>query len=95
MVAEICFLLARSGFDPALTLQFNERGVVALPFALQEQIGAVSSLFRRSENVPASLAVAALIRLSERTAAPLLPTTDTDVQIDNRHRRQTNPLLSP
>ncbi len=85
-MAETCFLLARSGFDPALALQFIERGVVALPFALQEDR-------RRQQPVPALrkraglLAVAALIRLSERTAAPLLPTTDTDVQIDNRHRR--------
>jgi hypothetical protein len=31
------FLLRRSSFDPSLTLQFIERGVVQLPFALQEQ----------------------------------------------------------
>jgi hypothetical protein len=35
-------LLKRSCFDPSLALQFIERGVVPLPFALQEQIGSVS-----------------------------------------------------
>ena len=44
----LIFLLQRSGFDSSLALQFIERGVVQLPFALQEQIGAVSSLFKRS-----------------------------------------------
>jgi predicted nucleic acid-binding protein len=34
VVAETCFLLKRSGFDPSLALQFIERGVVQLPFVL-------------------------------------------------------------
>ena len=54
-VAETCFLLKRSGFDPALALQFIKRDVVQLPFALQEQIASVSSLFKRHENVSASI----------------------------------------
>lgn len=40
VVAETCFLLARSGFDPSLALQFIQRGAVQVPFALQEQITA-------------------------------------------------------
>lgn len=95
VVAETCFLLKRSGFDPSLALQFIERGVVQLPFVLQEQIGAVSSLFKRYENVPASLADAALIRLAEINDSPLLLTTDSDFHIYRRHGRQTIPLLSP
>jgi predicted nucleic acid-binding protein len=95
VVAETCFLLKRSGFDPSLALQFIERGVVQLPFVLQEQIGSVSSLFKRYENVPASLADAALIRLSEMNDSPLLLTTDNDFHIYRRHGRQTIPLVSP
>ncbi|MEI6615628.1 MAG: PIN domain-containing protein [Cyanobium sp. ELA507] len=95
VVAETCFLLKRSGFDPSLALQFIERGVVQLPFVLQEQIGAVSSLFKRYENVPASLADAALIRLAEINDSPLLLTTDRDFHIYRRHGRQTIPLVSP
>lgn len=81
VAAETCFLLKRSGFDPSLALQFIDRGVVQLPFVLQEQIGSVSSLFKRYENVPASLAVAALIRLAEINDSPLLITTDSDFHI--------------
>ncbi len=95
VVAETCFLLKRSGFDPSLPLQFVERGVVQLPFVLQEQIGSVSSLFKRYENVPASLADAALIRLAEINESPLLITTDSDFHIYRRHGRQTIPLVTP
>ena len=95
VVAETCFLLKRSGFDPSLPLQFIERGVVQLPFVLQEQIGSVSSLFKRYENVPASLADAALIRLAEINDSPLLITTDSDFHIYRRHGRQTIPLVTP
>ena len=70
MVAETCLLLARSGFDPSLALQFIERGVVQLPFVLEEQISAVSSLFKRDDNIHASLADAALIRLAEINDSP-------------------------
>jgi len=95
VVAETCFLLKRSGFVPSMALRFIEGGVVQLPFVLQEQIGAVSSLFKRYENVPASLADAALIRLAEINDSPLLLTTDSDFHIYHRHGRQTIPLLSP
>lgn len=95
VVAETCFLLKRSGFDPSLPLQFIDRGVVQLPFVLQEQISSVSSLFKRYENVPASLADAALIRLAEINDSPLLITTDSDFHIYRRHGRQTIPLVTP
>ena len=95
VVAETCFLLKRAGFDPSLALQFIERGVVQLPFVLQKQIGSVRQLFKRYENVPASLADAALIRLAEINDSPLLLTTDSDFHIYRRHGRQTIPLVSP
>ena len=41
-----------------------------------EQIGSVSSLFKRYENVPASLADAALIRLAEINDSPAWKTDD-------------------
>ena len=95
VVAETCFLLKRSGFNPALVLQFIHRGVVQLPFSLQDQIASVGSLFKRYENVPASLADAALIRMAEIYDSPLLLTTDSDFHIYRRHGRQTIPLITP
>ena len=62
---------------------------------LQEQIGALSSLFRRYENVPASLADAAITRLAEINDSPLLLTTDRDFHMYRCHGRQTMPFVSP
>jgi predicted nucleic acid-binding protein len=62
---------------------------------LQEQIGSVCTLFKRYENVPASLADAALIRLAEINDSALLLTTDSDFQIYRRHGRQMVPLVKP
>ncbi len=69
--------------------------MVQLPFVLQDQITAVSTLFKRYDNVPVSLADAALIRLSEINDAPRLLTTDSDFHIYRRHGRQVIPLITP
>jgi uncharacterized protein len=69
--------------------------VVQSPFLLQEQIGSGSSLFKRYENLPASLADAALVRLAVISESPLLFTTDGDFHIFRRHGRQAIPLVSP
>jgi hypothetical protein len=95
VIVETCFLLKRSGFDPSLALQFIERGIVQLSFVLQEQIGSVGSLFKRYENVAASLADAALIRLAEISDSPLLLTTDSGFHIYRRYGRQVIPLVCP
>ena len=87
VVAETCFLLKRSGFNPALALQFIDRGVVQLPFSLQDQIASVSSLFKRHENVPTSLADATLTRMTEIHDSPLLLTTDSGLHIHRRRGR--------
>ena len=65
------------------------------PFVLKEQIGSVSSFFKRYENVPTTLADAALIQLAEMNDSPLLITTDSDFHVYRRHGRQTIPLVSP
>jgi len=36
-----------ASFDPSLSLVFIERGVMQLPFSLQEYISTVQQLFRR------------------------------------------------
>jgi len=95
VVAEACFLLARSGFDPARALALVERGVVRVALSLSDQIGAVRALFERYDNVPASLADACLIRLSELYDPCRVLTLDADFSIYRRHGRKVIPVLSP
>ena len=67
VVAETCFLLVRSGFDPSLSLLFIKRGVAQVPLVLQNQIIADSTMFKRYEIVPASMVYATPSSASRRS----------------------------
>ena len=95
VVAETCFLLSRAGFDPSRALALLERGVVRITMSLAEQVVAVRSLFERYDNVPASLADACLVRMSELYEPSRVLTLDRDFMIYRRHGRKVIPVLSP
>lgn len=95
VVAETCFLLARHGFDPGKALELVERGVVRVGMTLPEEISAVRRLFARYGNVPASLADACLIRLSELYEPSCVLTLDSDFHIYRRLGRKAIPVLIP
>ena len=95
VVAETCFLLARHGFDPAAALKMIERGVVRVDFSLAAQLAPVRALFERYDNVPASLADACLLRMSELREPCKVFTLDRDFLIYRRHGRRTVPVLGP
>ncbi len=95
VVTETCFLLARAGFDPAKALALVERGVVRIAMTLAEELAAVRTLFGRYDNVPASLADACLIRMSELYEPSRVVTLDSDFHVYRRHGRKVIPLLRP
>jgi predicted nucleic acid-binding protein len=86
---------ARAGFDPAKALSLLERGVVRVGMALSEEASAVRKLFERYENLPASLADACLIRLSELYDDSRVMTLDCDFHVYRRHGRKTIALVRP
>jgi uncharacterized protein len=95
VVAETCFLLARGGHDPAKALELMSRGVVRVGLALGDEISSVQALFERYDNVPASLADACLIRLSELYERSRVMTLDADFHIYRRHGRKVIPVIRP
>ncbi len=95
VVAETCFLLARGGHDPAKALALLSRGVVRIGMSLGEEAEAVKTLFERYDNVPASLADACLVRMSELYETCRVFTLDSDFHIYRRHGRKVIPLLRP
>ena len=95
VVAETCFLLSRAGFDPSRALALVERGVVRIAMSLAEQVVTVRSLFERYDNVPASLADACLVRMSELYEPSRVLTLDREFTIYRRHGRKVIPVLSP
>ena len=94
-MAETCFVLHRSGFDPSRALALVERGVVRVAISLTEQAAAVRVLFERYDNVPASLADACLVRMSELYEPCRVLTLDSDFSVYRRHGRKVVPVLSP
>lgn len=73
----------------------NERGVVRIAMSLHNEIAAVRALFERYDNVPASLADACLIRLTELHEPSRVLTLDSDFRIYRHHGRKAIGLITP
>jgi len=95
VVAETCCLLARGGHDLAKALALMSRSVVGIGMALADEITSVQALFERYDNVPASLADACLVRMSELYERCRVVTLDSDFHIYRRHGRKVIPVLRP
>jgi uncharacterized protein len=76
-------------------LALMSRGVVRVGLTLGDEITSVQALFERYDNVPASLADACLIRLSELYGRSRVLTRDSDFHIYRRHGRKIIPLIRP
>jgi len=63
--------------------------------SLGEQTTAVRALFERYNNVPASLADACLVRMTELYEPCKVLTLDSDFHIYRRHGRKRIPVVAP
>jgi uncharacterized protein len=95
VVAEALFLLRARQGGSAAVMGLVDRGVLRLPFRLEEECGAVSELLQRYANVPMSLADACLVRMTEQHDGAMVLTLDSDFDIYRRHRRQVIPTIRP
>ena len=95
VVAETCFLMARSKLDASTALALIKRGVVQKGMALTQQLVPVSALYQRYGNVPASLADACLVRMSKLYEPCHVLTLDSEFHIFRRHGRKVIPVLCP
>lgn len=95
VLSEACFLLRhyRGGADGVLRLL--EAGAVKIGFNLSDEASAVRKLCERYNDVPASLADACLIRMSELFESCLVLTLDSDFHVYRRHGRRAIPVLRP
>lgn len=92
-LSEAFDLLGARGALPLSTLL--RRGAVAVALDLDTNLEAVLRLMQKYGDVPASLADACLVRMTETLADPLILTTDTDFLIYRRHGRQVVPCVMP
>lgn len=95
VITESFYLLRRIDGAQARIFEMLERGVLSIAMNLTDEASAVAGLFRRYDNVPASLADACLIRLSELHEPCAVLTLDSDFHVYRRHGRRTIPLIRP
>jgi predicted nucleic acid-binding protein len=92
-LSEAFHLLGARG-APALSALLR-RGAVAVAFDLGDNLEAVLKLMQKYADVPAGLADACLVRMTETLADPLILTTDADFRVYRRHGRQVVPCVMP
>ena len=95
VLAETCHLLraARGGCDRVMALL--QRGVLALPFRLNDHAESVARLMAKYADVPISLADACLVRMTETNDDCAVLTLDSDFRLYRRHGRGVIPVLMP
>ncbi len=95
VLTEACFLIQRSGGQPADVLQKVQAGVIEVALDIESEAAALEALMRRYWDTPMSLADACLVRLSELHSDCQVFTLDTDFRRYRRQGRQIIPLLAP
>lgn len=93
VLSEAFYLLGRDGGRALAALL--EREAVVVSFDLADNLDAVLKFMHKYANVPASLADACLVRMTETVDDPLLLTTDHDFAVYRRHGRQVVPCARP
>jgi uncharacterized protein len=93
VLSEAFHLLGAEGSGPLRALLGREAVVVA--FDLRDNLAAVLKMMGKYADVPASLADASLIRMTEILDSPMILTTDTDFRVYRRHGRHVLPCIFP
>jgi len=93
VLSEAFHLLGSRG-APVLS-ELLRRNVLIVSFEASHDLEPVLKLMDKYCDVPASLADAVLVRLTEILADPVLLTTDGDFRVYRRHGRQAIPIVLP
>jgi len=94
-LAEACFVLKSCAGGNKAVLELLHRGILAVPFKLEDQVAAITKLMAKYANVPISLADACLVRMNELQPESSVMTLDSDFFIYRRFGRQVIPLITP
>lgn len=95
VISETWFLLGRVRGAREAFLPYLEQEQLQVAFSLESELASVLTLMKRYESVPASLADAELVRMSELYPQSSVFTLDSDFQIYRRYQDAPIPLLFP
>lgn len=95
VLTEALFVLKRGGLDPDLILALVERGELVCDFDVRREITSLRRLLRKYHDLPATLADACLVRMSELHGDCSVFTLDRDFRVYRRNGRQSIPVITP
>jgi predicted nucleic acid-binding protein len=95
VLSEACFLLRKLPRGSDKVLELVVRGLLTIPFRLQDEGAAVAKLLAKYADVPMSLADACLVRMAEQHGRCAVFTLDSDFRQYRKHGRQVIPTLMP
>jgi len=97
VLAEAAYLLSeRTGMSPEKLLTLFERGIIHVPFCLEDHAAPISRLLERYHDQEMQMADACLVRMSELKRDCRVFTLDkTEFQVYRRFERQVIPLVAP
>ncbi len=95
VLSEAWYLLRLTRRGQTALLEFVERGLVSIDFALGSELAAVRRLVTRYRDRPISLADACLVRMAELYDEAAVLTLDADFTIYRKNGRQVIPLIAP
>lgn len=95
VISEACFLLGETKGRGDAVVQLLERGVIRIPFHIEDHIQSVKKLLVKYQSVPISLADACLVRMSELHSSSHVLTLDSDFNVYRKHGRQIIPTIMP
>lgn len=95
VISETSFLVRHNPRGIVALLDLLDSGVVRVSFTLGNHYTAVTTLMRKYQDVPMSLADACLVRMSELHDRSRVFTLDSDFKLYRRNGRQAIPLIYP
>jgi predicted nucleic acid-binding protein len=95
VLSESCFLSRNYEKGVINIFQLLERGLLKIPFNLQDEFSAISMLLKKYKNVPISLADGCLVRMAEQITNSCICTLDSDFKIYRKDKRKIIPTLMP
>jgi len=95
VISEACFLLRNTKKGVQNIFELIERELIKIPFQLEPELSAVSSLMKKYKNIPMSLADACLVRMSEQISESVICTLDSDFKIYRKDKRKVIPVIMP
>jgi len=93
VITEASFLLRSVYGGQQAVVSLIQRGIVQIPFCLEEEVERVGELLNRYRSVPISLADACMVRMAEQYASSYVLTIDSDFHIYPKEKNQKIPVI--